>query len=91
MPLRPGNVHGTAGVAVARRGKLASPLKPTARTGDGYRLVHNPFPHAQILVDPLCDLLVFAGYFLGLETRSGKSQRGCVLDRLTAGNDVVMP
>lgn len=42
-------------------------LKEAAGPGNGDRLIHHPLADAEILVDPLGDFLVFAGYLIALE------------------------
>jgi hypothetical protein len=44
-------------------------LKPAAGARDGYRLVHHPLAHPQVLVDPHIDVFVF-GDRVFLETGS---------------------
>lgn len=43
-------------------------LKEAAAPGDGYRLIHNPFAYAKVVIDPPGDFFVVARDTLRLET-----------------------
>lgn len=58
--------------------ELSCPLEPSAGAGDGNRLIHNPLPDAEVLIDPFGYLLIVAGDLVSPKTRSGSSQKGSV-------------
>ncbi len=54
--------------SVGARPCLSGPLEPSARPGNGDRLVHHPLADAEVLVDPFRHLLVVTSYLVGFET-----------------------
>jgi hypothetical protein len=66
------------------------PLEEAARTGDGHRLVHDPFADTEVLVDPLGSFLVVAGDSIGLESQTSGSLDPCQESRQEYGIEGVV-
>lgn len=62
IEIKPPHIQTTRSSALSASPALTSALKPTSRSQNRDRLIHDPFADTQVVLDPLLDFLVIGDF-----------------------------